>query len=84
MANVFAPIMDCLPTDAERSFDNDLLDLLEEHEQKDDYTYTTRFSIPEENWAEVKAKLQEREGTEELIKLFEENDRSVSFIVDCW
>ena len=84
MAKVFAPIMDCLPTDAKRPFDNDLLDLLEEHEQADDYTYTTRFSIPEENWAEVKAKLQEREGTEELIKLFEENDRSVSFIVDCW
>jgi len=84
MAKVFAPIMDCLPTNAQRHWDNDLLDLLENFEQGDEYTYTTRVSVPEEEQATMKAKLQEQEGTEDLIKFFEENSWDVSFIVDCW
>ncbi len=84
MAKVFAPIQDRLPTDAKTKWDNDLLDMLEKFTGDDEYTYTMRVSVPEEDRAAIKAKLAKRPGTADLIKLFEENDWSVSFLVDCW
>lgn len=84
MAKVFAPILDCLPTNSKRNWDNELLDILEPHTADDDYTYTMRVSVPEEEQAQVKAQLQEKEGTEDLIQFLEENGWDVSFIVDCW
>lgn len=84
MAKVFAPILDCLPTNARRNWDNELLDVLEPFQSGDDYTFTMRISVPEEEQEVIKAKLQESEGTEDLIKFLEENSWDVSFIVDCW
>ncbi len=76
--------MDVLPTNAKRKWDNSLLDILEEHTSGDSYTYTARVDVPEDERPQIKAKLQEIEGTEDLIKFLEENDWDVSFLVDCW
>ncbi len=84
MARVFSPIMDCVPSHAKRNWPNVLLDLLDEFTGDDQYTYTMRVDVPEEQWAAVKAKLVEQPDTADLIKLFEENDWSISFLVDGW
>ncbi len=84
MARVFSPIMDCVPSYAKRNWPNALLDLLDEFTGDDQYTYAMRVDVPEEQRAAVKAKLAEQPDTAELIKLFEENDWSISFLVDGW
>ena len=84
MAKVFAPIMDVLPTNAKRQWDNEIInEILQNFEDKDEYTYTMRISVPEEDREEVTKKLRDK-GVPNLLKLFEENDWSVSFLVDAW
>ncbi len=87
MARVFAPIVDCLPIKAKRNWSNCLLDVLEEYTVSDDYTYTMRLSIDEEEWPTLKEKLLAKskeagQDITDLVSFIEENNCDVSFLVD--
>jgi hypothetical protein len=66
-----------------------LTDVLEGYETDDQYTYTMRLSVPEEDREKLRGALLAKKGDEvgdvdTLLKLLDENDWDVSFIVDCY
>ena len=89
----FTPIIE-LSMNPNWTFDLELLDCFTDEEQgSDDFTYTMRVSIMDENRrATIRSDLQAYAGDDEerlvevrqLISLLDEHDWDVSFFVDCW
>ena len=79
MSKQFAPILDRTPASAERKWDNEVLDVLDQYTGDDEYTYTMRVSVPEEERAALRDKLPA-----DLVALLDEHGWDVSFLVDGW
>lgn len=87
MAKVVVPI---IALKCGEAFDLDAFDVLQEHgvTGNDEFTFTVRVSVAdEERRRAVREALTERlpvDQAKRLIKLLEENEWDVSFLVDCF
>jgi hypothetical protein len=93
MSKTITPIIR-LKKDDKDKFPINLEDLFEQEgfKQDDHFTYTTRYTLPEDNYEikqNLRAKIREQmkddpERAERFIRLMDEHEWDVSFLVDCY